>query len=476
MSVIKTENNAIQYSTTDSKCLDLFSKIGSYRTSTKGVVLEKFKQAFGENPQLATQIAFWARAAREGAGERQTFHTILSEMPNDFISDNAKTIAELGYWKELIPYFYIPEVVTAYADALADKDRLACKWAPRKGPDARTLRDRCGMTNKEYRVWIKNNSQTVEQQMSSKDWENIAYQSVPGAAMRKYSKAFDKQDADRFTEWKEDKNSKASVSASYPHDIIGKVYDADAWGPTVKSNSDWALAQKQWENLPDYIKEGENILPMSDVSGSMSGLPMLVSVSLGMYLANRNKGQFHNTFMTFSESPQFVKLTGNLEKDVPIMDGAEWGMNTDFEKAYQNILDTAVAFNVPQEHMPTMLLVLSDMQFDQSQGRRNRPHFQLMAEKFEKAGYKLPKIVFWNLRASVCDGSPAKANDAGVALVSGFSPVLMKAILAVEDFNPIEVMIEALEPINVNYSNLPKTFEHTEIVESWELEENDYGW
>ena len=475
MSVTLTENNAVQYSSTGDKCLDLFSKIGAYRSSSKGVVLEKFKQAFDEDPQAATQIAFWVRAAREGAGERQTFHTILSQMPNSFISDNAKVIAELGYWKDLIQYFYISEVVSAYADALANKDRLACKWAPRKGPNATLLRDTCNMTNKEYRIWLKNNSQTVEQQMSSKDWENIVYQSVPGQAMRSYGKAFSKQDNERFTEWKEDKNSKASVSASYPHDIIKTVSNFDNWGSSLKLNADWALAQKQWDNLPNYIKEGENILPMADVSGSMYGLPMLVSVSLGIYLSERNKGSFNNTFLTFSERPELLKLKGNLKEDVPTVANAAWGMSTDFEKAYRTILDTAIAFNVPQEHMPTMLLVLSDMQFNQSQGVADKPHFELMSEEFEEAGYKLPKIVFWNLRTSVCDGSPAKANQDGVALVSGFSPVLMKAILAIEDFNPIEVMKEALEPIKVNFKNLPETFEHTEIVESWELEQDNYS-
>jgi len=475
MSVIQTENNAIQYSDTGSKCLDLFSKIGAYRSSSKGIVLEKFKQAFDEDPKLATQIAFWARAAREGAGERHTFHTILSQMTGVFIADNAKTIAELGYWKDLVRYFHIPEVVTAYAAAIADKDRLACKWAPRKGPNAILLRNECGMTNKEYRVWLRENSETVEQQMAKKDWENITYQSVPGQAMRSYAKAFNKQDNERFTEWKEDKNSKASVSASYPHDVIKTVSNFDNWGSSSKLNPDWALAQKQWDNLPNYIKEGENILPMADVSGSMYGLPMLVSVSLGIYLAERNKGSFKNTFLTFSEKPELLKLKGNLEEDIPTVAHADWGMSTDFEKAYRAILDTAIAFNVPQEHMPTMLLVLSDMQFNQSQRGGNKPHFELMTKEFEEAGYKLPKIVFWNLRASVCDGSPAKANQDGVALVSGFSPILMKAILAIEDFNPIEVMKEALEPIKVNFKNLPETFEHTEIVESWELEQDNYS-
>lgn len=485
MSVTLTENNAIQYHNTGDKCLDLFSKIGAMRQAPRYIILHKFQEAFKEQPEVATQIAFWARAAREGAGEREVFYTILENMPELFIADNAETIAKLGYWKDLLRYFHIPQVVEVFANAIEDGDRLACKWAPRKGEQAKLIKSYLDCTNKQYRKHLKKYSVTVEQQMSSKDWENIAYPSVPGRAMRTYGKAFNKHDKTRFTEWKEDKNSKASVSASYPHDIIKMVSHLDSWSPSPKQDADWTLAQKQWDNLPNYVKEGENILPMADVSGSMSGLPMLVSVSLGMYLANRNKGQFNNRFLTFSESPEFVTISGSLEEDITRVANANWDMNTDFEKAYNLILDMATSFNVPQEHMPTMLLVLSDMQFDESQEGRNRPHFQLMKEKYEKAGYKFPKLVFWNLRASTCDGSPARANDDGVALVSGFSPVLMKAILAVEDFNPIDVMLESLQPIKVNTKYLPESYKFNEVLVKTQdearedhsyLNNNDWNW
>ncbi len=466
MTFTTTENNAVQYADTGDKCLDLFSKIGAFRHVNKGVIVEKFRVAFEEHPELATRIAFWARAAREGAGERSTFHTILKYFPEDFIADNATIIAELGYWKDLVPYLHIEGVAKSFAFAIRNKDRLACKWAPRKST---VLRDQLGMTNKEYRVWLKDNSETVEQAMSRKQWEAINYSSVPGRAMRTYGQAFNKQDETRFTEWKEDKNAKASVSASYPHDVIKMVFDSEGWGgQAVKDDADWALVQKQWDNLPDFIKEGENILPMADVSGSMSGLPMLVSVSLGMYLANRNKGAFNNTFLTFSERPELVKITGDLQKDVRDVANANWDMNTDFESAYRSILDTGKAFNVKAEDMPTMLLVLSDMQFDEC---GSKPHLQNIRKEYREAGYPMPKLVFWNLRASTCEGSPAKSDDDGVALVSGFSPVLMKAVLGVEDFNPIDVMIEALKPIEVVTDNIPRVYSHSEKIDEWELEE-----
>jgi|TARA_B100002003_G_C14153139_1_gene554859 hypothetical protein len=478
----RTENNALQFADTFNTNLDLFSRIGAMRNAHESQILSFYKKAFNEDSNLATRILFWARAAREGAGERKVFHTVLARLAKQspqFITDNAKLIAKLGYWKDLIPYFWIQGVPEAYATAIRNVDRLACKWAPRKGTHAKQLRDCLKWTNKEYRVWLKENSETVEQHMASKAWSNIAYSSVPGAALRKYKKAYDKHDPARFEAWKLDKSEKASVSASYPHDIFKLLYRLE-WEDIEVKNPDIALAQKQWDNLPDYVKEGENILPMCDVSGSMDGLPMMISVSLGLYLAEKNKESFKDTILTFSSSPELLnlsKISGLKEKFSTILT-ANWGMSTDFEKAYHLILDTAISFNVPKQSMPTMLLVLSDMQFNQSQRGDSGPHFDSMKQLFEDAGYVLPRIVFWNLRSSTVAGSPATAKDDNVALVSGFNPVLMKAILAVEEFNPFEVMLKSLENIVINPDNLPDVFNYTTPPSSIREydDESDWDW
>ena len=173
---VLTENNALQYESTGQKCLDLFSHIGSYRTAYKRAVLESFNEAFKENPLVAAKILFWVRAARKGGGERAVFHTIMKEIIKDspkFIEDNAELLAQLGYWKDLYEYFDNREVQNVIAEAIHNKDRLACKWAPRKGPQAKRLRDLLNTTNKKYRQWLKDHSETVEQQMSDEHWDNL---------------------------------------------------------------------------------------------------------------------------------------------------------------------------------------------------------------------------------------------------------------------------------------------------------------
>ena len=448
MEYTTTTNGAVTNKTSGKECLDLFNRIGNMRYDDRLRILEDFKTAYQEDKELATQVLFWARAARIGSGERKTFHTILSEIGKtspDFISDNAKTIAELGYWKDLVPYLHIPSVVAVFAQAIRDKDRLACKWAPRK---CAVLRDELKMTNKEYRKWLKKHSETVEQTMSMRKWGEVVYSSVPGSAMRKYRGAFGKNDFDRFDDWKNDKTSKASVSATYPHEVL-------------KCDDD-LLAEKLWNNLPDLLSDSnENILPMIDVSGSMMGEPLAVATSLGMYLAERTKGEFRDMFLTFSENPELVRLEGDsVAERLRNIQQADWGMSTDFESAYQHILDVAVKHDVVPESMPTMLLVLSDMQFNDSQ--RGMTHFNHMKKRYEECGYDLPKIVFWNLDAHV--GTQAKCSDENVAMVSGFSPSIMKAILEAEEFTPIDVMLEALKGIELDYTNLPTQFEYEREV------------
>ena len=156
----------------------------------------------------------------------------IAKVSPDFISDNAYTLANIGYYKDLLRYFHIDGVVKAFAQSIKDKDRLANKWAPRKGEKARKLRDELGFTNKQYRKWIGEHSETVEDLMSSKLFSSVHYSSVPGGAMRKYKEAFMKRDLARFSDWKNDKNTTAAVSATYPHQIIEVAADDESLAAT----------------------------------------------------------------------------------------------------------------------------------------------------------------------------------------------------------------------------------------------------
>jgi hypothetical protein len=168
-----------------------------------------------------------------------------------------------------------------------------------------------------------------------------------------------------------------------------------------------------------------------------------VAVSLGLYLADKNKGKFKDTFLTFSGNPELLTLRGDIVQKIDQMNKSKWEMNTNLVRALDKILSVAVKGNVPQSEMPEMLLILSDMQFDQC-ARFDDSAFGSIVRKFTDAGYAVPKIVFWNLNAS--DNVPVKYDTRGVALVSGFSPAIVKAVLAADtdQFTPEAIMMKTI--------------------------------
>jgi len=173
---------------------------------------------------------------------------------------------------------------------------------------------------------------------------------------------------------------------------------------------------------------------------------MEVAISLGMYISERNEGSFKDMFMTFSSTPQIHKLLGPLSDRYNQLARADWGMSTNLEAAFKKILDQAVRFNIPQEEMPTMLLVMSDMAFNQATGDGwrsesdwNLSAMEMIDEMFTNAGYVRPGVIFWNLHANG-GNFPARFDETGTCLISGFSPSILKSVLGGDEMTPISIM------------------------------------
>jgi hypothetical protein len=244
---------------------------------------------------------------------------------------------------------------------------------------------------------------------------------------------------------------KVNAGAVYPYDVLKRLININYNAGYDKSNLDHITAQ--WEALPNFVGDA-NILPLVDVSGSMTcpagghGSKSVVTcldvaVSLGLYLADKNKGKFKDTFLTFSSNPQLLNLQGDIVQKIKQMTTSHWQMSTDLHKAMDKILDVAVKAGVPQEEMPEMLLILSDMQFNQCT-RMDHSAMEMIRHKYEAAGYKVPAIVFWNINAA--DNVPVKHDASGVALVSGFSPSIMKSVLSadMDQFTPEGIMMNTI--------------------------------
>ena len=452
----RTENNMKARKSTANALVDLFYNIGGSRGKN---IVPQFTAAYVANPDLALRIALWARDVRGGAGERQLFRDILSHLEKTDPKAASRLIAKvpsIGRFDDLF-VFNEPSLKTeAYnllQQALRERNGLAAKWTPRKGPVARELREHFKMSPKQYRKTLVELTKVVESQMCANDWDNINFSHVPSQASRIYKKAFNRH-TPKFAEYVQrlvdgDKSVKVNAGAVYPHDVLKGLVNTYAPDPKLgKSELDHILAQ--WEALPNYVGDA-NIMPLVDVSGSMTcpagkntNVTCLdVAVSLGLYLADKNKGVFKDTFLTFSGRPELITLKGNVIQKAHQMVKSSWNMNTNLHAAFDKILTTAVANNVPNSDMPRMLLILSDMQFDQCVSFDDSA-MQMIERKYTDAGYEVPQIVFWNLNAS--DNVPVKSDKSGAALVSGFSPTIMTSLLSADpnEFTPEGIMLKTI--------------------------------
>lgn len=101
----RTENGAETYRSTQSDCLDLFAAAGALRHAEDEEILSRFIRAFGEDPDLAMKILFYARDIRGGLGERNLFRVILRWLADSYPSTvrrNLVNIAEYGRFDDML--------------------------------------------------------------------------------------------------------------------------------------------------------------------------------------------------------------------------------------------------------------------------------------------------------------------------------------------------------------------------------------
>ena len=455
---VVTENGMVTNSTSLNDCVNLFFQIGAMRGQDKTRLINMFVKAYEENSLTAMKILFWARDVRGGAGERQIFKDIIKHLANtrtETMRKNLSLISEYGRWDDLLSLVGTPLETDALAligYALKNGNGLAAKWMPRpnvndreKKRQASALRKFLKLTPAAYRKMLSELSKTVEQLMCAKEFDKINYAHVPSRAMSDYMRAFGKRDGERFTAFIESVKKgdvKINAGAVYPYDIIKNLKYGNSDGADV-----------QWNALPNYLENNnEQFLPVVDVSGSMecpagnnpNVTCMDVSISLGLYISERNEGSFKDSFITFSDRPQLQVLKGSLSERYAQLSRADWQMSTNIEKVFTVILDSAVKNNVPQSEMPTMVLILSDMEFNQgTRGNWDKTAQEIFESKYAEAGYKMPKVVYWNIQ-SRNDNFPVKFNKEGVGLVSGFSPSLLTSVLSGKDLTPYSMMMEVI--------------------------------
>ena len=457
-----TENGMATNSSSLNHCVDLFFTIGAMRGQDKDRLIRNFSLALLEDSTRAMKILFWVRDVRGGAGERQVFRDVmkyLAEDHTDFLRKNIPYISEFGRWDDLLTLVGTKlegEALTQVRWGLEVKNGLCAKWMPRKGPVAAKLRSFMEMSPKQYRKTLVELTNVVETQMCANEWENIEFGKLPSVASARYQKAFWKRNEEGY------KSYIASLQKGEEKINAGAIYPYDVTKSLQRGNADVAI--EQWKALPNYMEGSEDrILPVVDVSGSMQASAggnknvscMDVSISLGLYISERNTGSFKDAFVTFSAEPKLHILKGNLRDRFAQLQRAEWGYNTNLVKVFDLVLDQATKHSVPESEMPTKILILSDMEFDKATETVSgweKTHIatkwdataqEMIEQKYADVGYKVPAIVYWNIQ-SRGNNIPVAFDKTGTALISGFSPSILKSVVKGDITSPQGIMDETI--------------------------------
>lgn len=485
-----TENGMASFKSTLDALVDLFYKAPQMRANTSDVE-SLVSASFREDPEATLRILYYIRDIRGksvGQGERNVFREGLKYFINQagvqkcIKNDILKWVPEYGRWDDLLSFFNIDKDFDNYifniifnqlkVDVAAwrakenNKVSLLAKWLPsasagrKKGvngnkriktPEAKAKKEFVTkfckwslISEKQYRktlTALRSAINLLETKLTEKKYD-FDYSKLPSKARLKHSGnsgAFIRNDIRRFQKFVADVAEgkvKVNTSTIYPYEIVSKIYelayrkDHSATLPRESLNNDWA-------NLPNWLAETNNrFLPIIDTSGSMTHSrnwkdpikPLHVALGIGLYMAERLPGAFKNTFITFSEKPVLQVLPeGKLSDKIKSLREINcW--NTDLEKSFDLILNAAKRYDVPQEEMPTHIMIISDMQFDQARGGSKMTTMDMIRQKYNSAGYTAPSIVFWNA-ADSSSNAPVTFDEYGTVLVAGKKPGLLEEIV-----------------------------------------------
>ena len=475
-----TENGALGYRTTGKKLLDLNFSVASLRSVSEQTIINKFMDAYWEDSVTAIKWLFYARDVREGLGERRLFRVVLNQLAKDrpeVVRAIFNFVPEYGRYDDmwcLLETDMKSGIIKMIQEQLNDDMwnmgekkpiSLLAKWLCSENASSKTtkkyatiLRKGLEMSSKNYRKMLSKMRKyidVVECKMSAKKWDTINYENVPSRANLIYNNAFLRNDEERRREYL-DKLEKGEVKINagtlFPHDIVHKYMSNNGWNQSLKAYD--ATLEGLWNALPDTVKGAENTIVVADGSGSMtcnvggntSVTALDVANALAIYFAERSSGEFKDKYITFSSRPQLVDFSNakTLRDKIRIALRHNEVADTNIEATFDLILKTAVNNHMAQEDMPKNILIVSDMEFNSAVGwnRPNETLFATIAKKYASYGYKLPRLVFWNVNSRT-GTIPVKENELGVALVSGFSVNIVNMVMS-NKLDPYECLLDVL--------------------------------
>ncbi|KAK4367114.1 hypothetical protein RND71_014994 [Anisodus tanguticus] len=385
-------------------CLDFFFHV--VPDTPPEELLERLQLSWRHNALTTLKLICNLRGVRgTGKSDKEGFYTASLWLHNHHpktLACNIKAIADFGYFKDVLEILYrllegygvrknektewMKKKQRGFLEGLKEKKDSTSIIPKGKAKiqrektlaKAKKLLDRCTedydfqfLLRKEVLVPLHKALEIPEINICANKWEELPYKQVLSEATKMYKKLFYKHDKKRFEQYLEDvKSGKTTIPAGalLPHEIIASLDDSTGQG----------VAELQWERMGnDLAKKGKltNCHAICDVSGSMSGTPMEVSVALGLLISEPSEEPWKGKLITFSHNPEF------------------------HIKVFDKILEVAVKGKLNEGQMIKRLFVFSDMEFDQASRTPWETDYQVIQRKFKEKGYyRVPEIVFWNLR------------------------------------------------------------------------------
>lgn len=488
-----TENGAVGYKTTNTKLLDFNFLVSSFRSETEQSIEDEFARVYWEDKLYAIRYLFYLRNVRGGLGERRTFRICLlslAKLNGLGLKYILKFIPEFGRWDDLFflygkvsneldkeildiceNQFWLDRNTCAEHDAVKKEGiSLLGKWLPSESTrsvEKAIFKDafisHLGISHKEYRKILTSLHQyldVVEVKMSKGQWDEIDYSKVPSRANLKYNNAFLGHDETRRRKFLEEVNSgdaKINAGVLFPHDIVHNYMEENSGGwfssrSTIRAKDDGLEAM--WKSLGDNfdIDTSKNTICVCDTSLSMldriAGTSITcqqVAYALTIFFAEKMTGPFKDKTILFSRTPSLISLKNGdcLRDKLNILSTYAVNENTNIEAVFNLILNTAIMYDMSQSDLPDNILIVSDMEFDKADASANKALFEVISRRYAECGYRLPKLVFWNVNSRT-GTIPMKANNNGLVLVGGFSPNICRMVIA-DETDPVKALLHELD-------------------------------
>ena len=472
LNVAFTENGDKAYHTSGSYCLDYFGLVGGMRFNLDDA-LRLFLLAYNENPLIAIKILFFARDIHGGLGERSVFRytfNVLCNMYPSVAKQVLNYVPKYGRYDDLFSAFNTPlieDVIIMIKEQLqqdmeAKKNNkqisLLAKWMPSINTSSKETRELAsqvssalGMSKEEYRKMLSflRKGLIIENNLRERDY-TFDYEKIPGKAFFKYSLSLGSNDPDRyFAYMKAVDEGKAKINSNtiYPYEVIRKIESSVYYNNNELSEEELNTLNVIWNSFNRDEIDSKTIV-VRDGSGSMYDFCPVsansVATSLALLFAERLKGEFHNTFITFSNRPQLIKVKGNtIHEKFKYVSTFNDVTNTDIERVYNLILDVYKSPKFQKEDALDRIVIISDMEFDYCTDY-SKTTYESFKEKFLELGYDLPELVFWNVRARDIH-LPITMREDNVKLVSGSSANLIDMIAKNNAPSAYDMMLECLK-------------------------------